>query len=336
MENQFKFFLEKGSRKFICPNCNQKTLVRYLSRDSSEYLHYSYGRCDREVKCGYHSNPYHNPDHSSLIEKYSNKNRKQISSELIPVPYSVLKHTQTGYEQNTFIQNLLRNVIYSFDQSDLEKIISLYQLGTITKGNRKGAITFPFIDVNYKIRAIQVKQFNEYNQTINTDFVHSILARELQKHSKPQPNWLSDYLSQEKQVTCLFGEHLLSRYSSNPIALVEAPKSAIYGGLYFGFPDKPKNLLWLAVYNLSSLTYEKCKVLEGRKVILFPDLSKTGTAFSQWQKKSIEIQRKLRNTIFNVSDLLETCATLDQKVKGLDIADYLIQLDWRKFRSYRN
>jgi hypothetical protein len=58
---------------------------------------------------------------------------------------------------------------------------------------------------------------------------------------------------------------LLSLYPNNPIALVEAPKTAIYGSLYFGVPRTSKEMLWLAVYNLSSLTYKKLKVLEEDK-----------------------------------------------------------------------
>ena len=85
----------------------------------------------------------------------------------------------------------------------------------------------------------------------------------------------------ETKVSCLFGEHLLSKYQTNPIALVEAPKTAIIATLYFGFPDNPKNFLWLAVYNLSSLNIDKCKVLQGRKVFLLPDLN----AFDNWSQK---------------------------------------------------
>lgn len=118
----------------------------------------------------------------------------------------------------------------------------------------------------------------------------------------------------------------------NPIALVEAPKTAIYGTLYFGFPEQPKDLLWLAVYNLSSLNIEKCRPLKGRNVYLFPDLS----AYDKWKKDSEAIQKQLQGTYFYVSDLLEQKATEQDKNKGKDLADYLILQDWRLFRNQNN
>jgi len=148
------------------------------------------------------------------------------------------------------------------------------------------------------------------------------------------PVWLEEYNKNETKVSCLFGEHLLSKYPHNPIALVEAPKTAIYGTLYFGFPEQPTNLLWLAVYNLSSLNLSKCKALKGRDVYLFPDLSKNGKAFELWREKAATIQKHLQGTYFQVSDLLEQLASEQDKEQGKDIADYLIQHDWRLYRKH--
>jgi len=103
--------------------------------------------------------------------------------------------------------------------------------------------------------------------------------------------------------------------------------------LYFGLPEQPTNLLWLAVYNLSSLNYNKCKALKGRSVYLFPDLSKNGKAFELWSSKAKELQKRLQGTYFKVSDLLEQLAPEQDKEQGRDIADYIIKQDWRKFRK---
>lgn len=333
MKQNNTFCLEQGSNKFVCPSCTKKTLVRYLSTELNEYLPIEYGRCDREIKCQYHLNPYHNAYLRSSVMQNRIVNRKQNEIALTPIPHSVLKQTQKAYEINGFIINLLNNIPYPIIKSDLGEVIGLYQLGTISQGYRKGAITFPFIDKNNNIRAIQVKKFDHKNNTISTDFIHSIIARELKKLNNPQPQWLSAYMKQEKRVTCLFGEHLLDKYQSNPIGLVEAPKSAIYSTIYFGLPNNPKNILWLATYNLSSLNYEKCKILEGRKVILFPDLSKDGQAFEIWKRKANDIQCRVIDSIFVVSDLLEKSASSEERIKGYDLADYLIQMDWREFRK---
>lgn len=154
-----------------------------------------------------------------------------------------MKATQKGYEQNIFIQNLLHRVKFSFDAKDIELVIGMYHLGTICKGYRARAITFPFIDIKGNVRAIQVKEFDKTNHTTSTDFIHSIYKRACEDGNRALPDWLTCYLENETKVSCLFGEHLLAKYLTNPIALVEAPKTAIIGTLYFGLPDNSKNFL---------------------------------------------------------------------------------------------
>jgi hypothetical protein len=224
------------------------------------------------------------------------------------------------------------NVPFPFEINDLEKVIGLYFLGSIFDGYSAGAVTFPFIDINGKIRAIQVKQFDSTNHTTGTTFIHSIIERQCRQNNEPMPEWLTAYKKNERKVTCLFGEHLLSKYPNNPISLVEAPKTAIYGTLYLGFPDNPANMLWLAVYNLGSLNFDKCKALKGRHVYLFPDLSKDSKAYSLWSSKSKELSERIPDTFFEVSDLLEKEAGEIDRLRGSDLADFLIKQDWRKFR----
>ena len=241
------------------------------------------------------------------------------------IPESVLTETLKEYESNTFIQNLLKIA----PAKDIERVISLYRLGTITRGERSGAVTFPFIDKAGNVRTIQAKQFDELNHTKSTDFVHSIIARHHPKTGEPLPGWLQDYQKNEGFVTCLFGEHLLNKYPMNPVALVEAPKTAVIGTVYYGLPDSPGRLLWLAVYNKSSLTLEKCKALKGRKVVLYPDLK----AFDEWSAKAEDFTKHLPGTRFVVSDLLEKNATEAERTGGLDLADYITRFDYRLFRK---
>ena len=333
-------------KKLDCPYCGaKKHWQRYIDIETGEVLPDQYGKCDNDNKCGEWNDPYKDgfakaiweqeqgnktdwkPQHPKRTNKPVNKPKRAF------IPVEVFNLTRAGYEQNTFIQNLLTRVAFPFEVQDIEKVISLYHLGTVQNGYRKGANTFPFIDVQGNIRAVQVKQFDEQNHTTGTDFLHSIIEKHHSRNNKPLPEWLEAYNKNETKVSCLFGEQLLSKYPYNPVALVEAPKTAIYGTLYFGFPEQPTNLLWLAVYNLSSLNLNKCKALKGRNVFLFPDLSKDGKAFDLWSNKATEIQKLLQGTYFHVSDLLEQLAPQQDKEQGKDIADYLIKLDWRLFRK---
>ncbi|WP_180957864.1 DUF6371 domain-containing protein [Psychroflexus sp. MES1-P1E] len=345
--NEYRYILDRSSKKFICPDakCTKKRFVRYIDTETGNYLIDAFGRCDRESNCGHNNDPYKSGYSKMIWEQEQGKDvnfevRKPVykaqpkakkETEFIPV--SELKNTLKDYEKNIFIQNLLNKIAFPFEAEDMEKIISLYRLGTVPEN---GAVCFPFIDAKQNIRAVQEKIFDANNNTdknkkYHTSWLHSRLQF-TEYRNKPLPEWLQSYLNNDTKVSCLFGEHLLSNYPQNPIALVVAPKTAIYGTLYFGFPEEPTNLLWLSVFNLSSLTYNKCKVLKGRDVYLFPDASKDGTAFRTWSNKASDIESKLSGTYFKVSDLLEELAPDCDKEQGNDLADYLIKQDWRKFR----
>jgi len=326
MPDNYRYQLDKSSKKYICPKCNKKSFVRYIDTDTKQYLPEQYGRCDRESNCAYHLTPYADGYGTNEAKQYEYKPKpKPQPQPLYFMPESVLNATLKDYDKNVFIQNLLTLV----PVEDIQKVIELYRLGTIGKGERLGACTFPFIDKAGNIRTIQAKQFNETNHTSSTDFVHSILYRHFLKQGEPLPGWLNDYSKNDLKVSCLFGEHLLNKYPCNPVALVEAPKTAIIGALYYGLPETPGGLLWIAVYNKSSLTVDKCKALQGRKVVLFPDLN----AYELWNAKAQELKVKVPGTRFVVSDLLEKNATETERINGLDLADYLTRFDYKLFRK---
>lgn len=354
--NLSQYRLEKSSKKYHCPSCNKKTFVYYIDTETGDYLPQQYGRCDRESKCSYHLSPYSDgyaktslqqqtvtkvTNGTAVKQKYFYTQLKQHTiSEIQPQPiyfdFETFRETlqPERYEKNMFIQNLFYRVRFPFETSEVTKVIELYRLGTVAHGYRTGANTFPFIDINGNIRAIQVKQFDEKNHTIGTDFLHSIIEKHCIKNNKTLPEWLTAYNQNEKKVSCLFGEHLLKKYPLNPVALVEAPKTAVYGSLYFGLPDKsPGNLIWLAVYNKSSFSVDKLKVLLGRDIFTFPDLSKDGNTFKEWETKAKEMEKRLSGTRFVFSDLLEQLASDLDKNEGYDLADYLIRQDWRLFRK---
>jgi hypothetical protein len=116
---------------------------------------------------------------------------------------------------------------------------------------------------------------------------------------------------------CLFGEHLLIDKTKS-VAIVESEKTALIASVYL------PQFIWLAVGSLASLNAEKCSVLKGRRVILFPDLN----GFEKWNSKAKELSYI---TNFTVSDLLERKATDAEREQGLDLADYLMRFDFQQF-----
>jgi predicted RNA-binding Zn-ribbon protein involved in translation (DUF1610 family) len=350
--NDHRCSLEKGSKKHHCPDCGEKRFVRFVDIETGNYLPEQYGRCDKGDG-HYFVNPY-SDGYAKMIWEQEQKvtrvtkvtvpkqkyfriqpNKPQPTPEPVFFDLETFKQTlqPERYEKNTFIQNLFYKVQFPFEVDEVTKVIELYRLGTIANGYRAGANTFPFIDIKGNVRAVQVKQFDDQNHTKGTDFLHSIIEKHHTRNNKPLPEWLEAYTKQDKRISCLFGEHLLRKYHSNPVALVEAPKTAVYGTLHFGLPETPESLIWLAVYNKSSFSFDKLKVLQGRFVYVFPDLSKDGNTFKEWEAKAKEYESRLPRTRFIFSDLLEQLAAEGDKNEGNDLADYLIKQDWRLFRK---
>ena len=320
MKTNYRYQLETTGKKYLCPSCNKLRFVRYIDTETKQHLPEHFGRCDRESNCTYHVKP-----EKATTSEYKPQPIAK-PQPLYFIPESVLNATLKDYDKNIFIQNLLKLA----PLEDIEKVISLYRIGTIGKTSRARAVTFPFIDKAGNIREIQVKQFDETNHTKNKPCTISYLLKShYTEQGETLPGWLQDFTKNEKQFSCLFGEHLLNKYPCNPVALVEAPKTAVIGALYYGLPETPNALLWLAVYNKSSLTLDKCKALQGRKVVLFPDLN----AYELWNTKAQELKAKLPGTRFIVSDLLEQNATATERTGGLDLADYLTRFDINLFRG---
>jgi hypothetical protein len=328
--NQYRFALDKSSKKHVCPSCEKRRFVRYMDTDTGEYLSERYGRCDREAECSYHKRPYQK---QMPVNEYG----LSIIAERKPppsIPDFVLNGTLRNYKMNNFVKNLSERIPYPFDQQSVDQVCNLYKIGTIRDGYMAGAVTFPYIDIDGVTRAIQIRQYDKNNHGTKTTFVHSLLKSHFDKLGQVLPDWLSEYMKSDSVVSCLFGEHLLKAYPDRPVNIVEAPKTAIIATLYFGHPDTDPDVpIWLASFNLSALNFARCKVLRSRKVTLFPDLSVDGTAFRRWKSKAVELSELVPSSRWMVSRMLEDSTSSEDRVKGADIADYLVKLDWREIRQ---
>lgn len=293
-----------------CPACNnhEKTFSRYIDCKTGKFIDPSVGRCNRDSKCGYHYTPKQyfqdNPsgNENNQLEK-AIYNQKVIYSAPKPVPYispDVFKASLKNYDSNNF-------VIFLFDLFGINvtnQLIAQYFIGTSKYWN--GATVFWQIDISGKIRDGKIMLYNpELGKRIQTPFNHITWVHSALK--------MSDFTVNQ----CLFGEHLL-KDSTKPIAVVESEKTAIIASVYF------PQFIWVAVGGKQGLTKERCLVLKGRKVILFPDLG----CFEKWSMKAKELSYLAD---FIVSDLLEKKATENEKTDGLDLADYLVTFDYKTF-----
>jgi hypothetical protein len=193
------------------------------------------------------------------------------------------------------------------------EILTVEQIHSIGENYALGAtknkeIIFWQIDIHGKVRTGKIMQYNPET------------GRRL-KHESGAIDWIHNKLKKSGSLPenfnlqqCFFGEHLLKLYPDKPVAIVESEKSALIASAVF--PD----LVWLAAGNLNGLSLEKCQVLKGRNVTLFPDLG----AFEKWSDKARIIEKEC-NCKINISTLLEDIATHEAKANGYDIADYMIE-----------
>lgn len=194
----YRYQLEKGSRKHNCPGCGKKRFVRYVDMKTREYLPLEYGKCDRAVNCAYHLNPY--KEGYNLSDTWERQAPKYPSiPKPIPIPTSYIPQELctrclTAYPQN----NLYLYLSNLFNTEIALALMKMFQIGT--SNYWKGATVFWQFDMNGKVRAGKVMLYNsntgKRQKQILADgsrksmitWVHSILS-------------LKDYNLQQ----CLFG-----------------------------------------------------------------------------------------------------------------------------------
>lgn len=297
---KYRYGLEEGSKKHRCPACNKKRFVRYVDHQTSEYLSKQYGRCDREINCGYFLNPYEDGFADvEAIDWRETGHQPPKSSPADYIPHEVFKASLKAYGKNRFI-SYLRTL---FDNEIVMQLIDKYHIGS--SKHWLGSTVFWQIDQQGNIRTGKVMLYDDSGHRVKKPYSHITWAHSL---------LFDDYNLEQ----CLFGEHLLTDDKSIPVAIVESEKTAIISSVYF--PE----FIWLATGAKSNLKPERCKSLMGCRVVLFSDLS----AYNDWEKKAKELSYFCN---ISISDLLKTHADSEAKFEGYDLADYLIEYDITDF-----
>lgn len=309
----YRFKLERYSgpnSKHICPNCGRRKFVKYIDDQTGRYLDHNVGRCDREVRCGYHYPPreFFADNPSFKEESYHSKpysRRKTIlkTREASPVDYistEVLMRTLGSYDRNNFAKFLREQFSFEMVRDALRR----YLIGTWADGRT----VFWQIDARGRIHTGKLIAYDPTTgkriKDRNPSWVHAELKRvgELP----------SDFSLQQ----CFFGEHLLPQLPEKVVGLVESEKTAIVASQFI------PNYLWVATGGCGNLDLERLgRAMRGRRVVLYPDSSK----FEAWSMKAVEARRSFGLKV-RISDLLERRLTERQKREDYDIADFLLRI----------
>ena len=288
----YRYSLDKSSRKFVCPDCRKKRLVKFVDNEG-DYLPSEFGRCDRIVKCGYFKKPSSDDDSASLPVTIPPKAPSPPSH----IEKEIFEASLDGYERN----NLFQFLIKSYDVSTVESTFLKYNVGTANYW--PGSTVFWQMDVNGKLRSGKVMQYDVAN------------GKRI-KNPKPLITWVHSILkiNDFNLYQVLFGEHLiLESNEDDVICLVESEKTAIICAI-----ECPQ-FIWVATGSVQMFKSESMYSLKDRKIIVFPDMD----SHEIWAKKADEISLELKTKIY-VSDFMLNAAICVNRNKGLDLADILI------------
>ena len=319
--SEYRFHLQKyrpGS-KTVCPGCSRKAcFTQYIDEEGQVVFPDNVGKCDHINSCGYHYTPkeyfHDNPTVKDTLtgqDGYGNVASTVIKPVVKPSPdpqpqISFLPYAWVEQSMQRFdINPLYRYLATVAGKEKTDRLFNLYKVGTSKMWN--GATVFWQIDINGDVRAGKIMGYDAktghrikepFNQV---SWVHSVRK-------------IPDFHMKQ----CLFGEHLLADASSmaRTVAIVESEKTALVAALFI--PD----LVWLATGGMHGcFNSETMQILQGREVVLFPDLKAT----DEWKRKVKMLQPICKSAI--CSDLLEEMATDEQREAGLDIADFLLMED---------
>lgn len=318
MKKTYRYTLEPykegKNNRYTCPNCKQnRKFSLYIDTVTGEHVHPTVGRCDRESNCGNHYTPKQYfqdnniPFDKPLFNQISPRPIAVKAKPIVFIPIEVFNASQQHFETNHFVKFL--NELFGAETTN--QLIKDYCIGTSKYWN--GATVFWQVDIQGKIRTGKIIQYEII------DSAASIIGKDCKRNKAnlPPVYWVHSALKITDFKQCFFGEHLLID-KTKPIAIVESEKTAVIASIY-----RPQ-FIWLAAGSKEGLNAEKCSVLKGRTVVLFPDID----GFEKWSSKANELSHIAK---FTVSSLLNRKATEAERKQQFDIADYLIKLELEAF-----
>jgi hypothetical protein len=286
----YRYRLDETSKKYRCPSCNKTRFVRYIDNETNRLADEIYGRCDREVECGYFRYP---------------KGLNTLSPlEFTPPPIKkpsfidaeIVTKSMSNYTINPFVNFLKKEC----DDKTVDWLIERYRLGTSKKFG--GSVVFWQIDTLGKVRTGKVMHYNsETGKRSNSiTWAHKLINA-------------PDFELRQ----CLFGLHLVTE-NVTTVAIAESEKTAIL------FSEKRPDIVWLATGSLSNFSKKLLDPLKGLLVKVFPDKG----CYDKWLEVAnacnkdgfnIQVSKIMEETEADkgadLADIKDTISYTDEEVK---------------------
>ena len=286
----YRYRLDETSKKYRCPSCNKTRFVRYIDNETNQLTDEIYGRCDREVECGYFRYPKGLNTLSPLeFTPPPIKKPSFIDAEMVT-------KSMSNYTINPFVNFLKKEC----DDKTVDWLIERYRLGTSKKFG--GSVVFWQIDILGKVRTGKVMHYNsETGKRSNSiTWAHKLINA-------------PDFELRQ----CLFGLHLVTE-NVTTVAIVESEKTAIL------FSEKRPDIVWLATGSLSNFSKKLLDPLKGLLVKVFPDKG----CYDKWLEVAnacnkdgfnIQVSKIMEETEADkgadLADIKDTISYTDEEVK---------------------
>lgn len=317
--SNYRYILEpyKGkSTRYICPKCGKREFVLYIDKETGEPINERVGRCNREIKCGYHLPPREyfrmvgkpiTIDIKGKIDKSKLLDNVIVRSDSWSLQKNECSYINEKYVIETlkdYDKNTLANFLADwFDSESVIAVLKRYCVGTSTFEDYEGATIYWQKDIkgNYRTGKVMLYDCNGHRVKSKINWMHRLIKEYKDKFDLQQ---------------CIFGEHLLNN-DIDRVCIVESEKTAIICDLYYS----NKKVLWVACGGLSQLiSEEKLKVFKDKKLILFPDLD----GVSKWIGKKEELKELGFNV--SVSEWYKSIKSKEVMNDGYDLADLVMDI----------
>lgn len=299
-------FDDKRSRVKECP-CGKSNkdgkFVPYKGHDDKGYCH----SCDETFLPVLPKSEKYLLPHLIKKTKPNIQNRQPIDVIPLSIFQKILKSGSNLYSYNNFIQwlgNSSRGNC-AFDSSIIKILIEKYYLCNSALSKYKGWSLFPYIDIEGKLRDIKAMDYDsETGKRIKAPYNKVVfMGKEI----------LNNPLANTDR--CFYGEHLL-KDNNKPVKIFESEATATYATAFF-----PESIC-LATGGANGCKWtdkNKCEVLQGRFVTLYPDID----AHDSWEEKANILKGLGINVV--VSQLIKEQAVAFSKNSSIPYTELVAQ-----------
>ena len=284
----------------VCPSCGKKEYKPYVDM-AGEPLARECGRCNREIKCGYHMPPKEwigqNP--GAEVRKVEMKPAVQLKPIYMPLGWVAAKRKDND---KNILLNYLRALPWNNQQAArLEVGILAYGVGT----DKAGRTIWWQIDEETRVRSgkqMTYKEDGHRDKSKHPMWIHSVM-----KSVYPDDKF--------EYVGCLFGLHLAQMFPQATICIVESEKTALICSAFWPMEER----VFMASSGLRGINTARLSYLlrNKREIVAYPDHD----GYQLWKEKLAEVDERIK-----VSDFVEKHWNEGKDSPTADIADILLRI----------